>query len=162
MDKKTVFRASFLAFVAVSLVFLFFAVSDFYGSYADVKSVKFLTVEVDSLRLDSAGNETFLLFDFQISNPAEGKLLIVRHECDLFAEGKHIRRKRSDFSPNELMIAPYGSFTRQMAMGVPSSKLYLFEKGEVQCRIEISVYVRTPFGQTRIPSVHIKTLTVTV
>ena len=151
-----------MTFVAVSLVFLFFAVSDFYSSYADVKSVKFLTVEVDGLRLDSAGNETFLLFDFEIGNPAEGKLLVVRHERDLFVEGEHIRRKRSDFSPNELTIAPYDSFARQMAMGVPSSKLYLFEKGEVQCRIEISVYVRTPFGQTRIPSVHIKTLTVTI
>jgi len=124
--------------------------------------VKFLTVQVDGLRLDSAGNETYLLFDIEISNPAEGKLLVVRHECDLYVEGEHIRHRRSDFSPHELMIAPYDSFARQMAIGVLSSKLYLFAKEEVQCRIEISVYVRTPFGQTRIPSVHIKTITVTI
>lgn len=161
MDRKTVFRASFLTFAAMSLMFLFLAASDFYGSYADIKSIKFLTVEVDSLRLDDADNETYLLFDFQIGNPVEGKILVVRFESDLFVEGEHIRHERSDFSPNELVIEPHDAIVRRISIEIPPFKLNLFEKEEILCRIETSIYIRTPFGQTRISNVHTETLLVT-
>ena len=162
MSKKNVFRASFLTFTVFSLALLSLAISDFYSCYADIKSVKFLTVEVSNVRLDNPSNETHFSFDIQIGNLAEGKIRVVRQESDLVVEGEHIRHSRIDYSPNELIIRPFDSTTRQVSMEIPSFKLHLFEKEEVHCRIETSVYIRTPFGQTRISNVHTKTLAVAV
>lgn len=162
MAKRTVFRAAFLTFLVLSLAVSLLTASDSYSFYADIKSIKFLAVEIEGLTLENTNNKTYLTFNTQINNPAEGKILIVRHESDLFVEGEHIRHKRTDFSPNELVVRPYDLTVRQMSIEIPSFKLHLFEKGEVHCRIETSIYIRTPFGQTRISNVHTRTLAVTI
>jgi len=158
MAEKAILRSVYLVFAFLSMTFLYLSVSSYYSCFLDIKSLKYLAMDVDDLVFHRPNNETYLLFNLHINNSAGGQVIILRQEFELFVAGELIRARTIDFSSNELIIPPYDLIAREVSMEIPSFKLYLFAGENVQCNINVRIHVRTPFGRTQVSGTYIKTL----
>jgi len=147
MKNKIAFRAALITFLAISSIFLLISAIEFYSYCIDIKSLKYLTVCLNNLKLKKLNNATYLSFNLQLNNSAEGKVIIVFQKFELTVEDELIQVRSIDFSHNELIIHPYGSINREVSLEIPSFKLYLFKKENVLCKINVHIYLRTPYGR---------------
>ena len=144
---KIAFRAALITFLAISSTFLLMSAMEFYSYYVDIKSLKHLTVRLNSIKLKKLNNATYLSFNLQLNNSAEGKIIVVFQKFELTVEGELIQVRSIDFSHKELIIHSYESISREVSLEIPSFKLYLLKKENVLCEINVYIYVKTPYGR---------------